>query len=93
MEGLAELSKNGVGFGRRVLAVDSPFQVTREIYAEVLFRFDFFNIEINDFPQTIMDFSQFFSAEFKKKIFYIFNQITVFIKLKTNFQLILDDLF
>ncbi|RNA44154.1 hypothetical protein BpHYR1_043604 [Brachionus plicatilis] len=34
MEGLAKLSKNGVGFGRRVLAVGSPFQVTREIYAK-----------------------------------------------------------
>ncbi|RNA16270.1 hypothetical protein BpHYR1_016439 [Brachionus plicatilis] len=45
MEGLAELSKNGVGFGRRVLAVGSPFQVTREIYAEVLFRFDLFKCQ------------------------------------------------
>jgi len=30
VEGLAKLSKNGVGFGRRVLAVGSPFQVARD---------------------------------------------------------------
>ena len=46
VEGLAKLSKNGVGFGRRVLAVGSPFQVTREIYTEVLFRFDLFKFQL-----------------------------------------------